>query len=630
MLEPENRLLLLDALRPPAGYQFDRAVGTTFTLDLIAMLVTPVAFALFDVESPDGRVAANPIAVIESVRRFSDRISVFTQAGQIRVPPAFRTAYAFLERSVVPVKAPRAGGIFHPKVWVIRFIAPDGDVRLRFLCLSRNLTFDRSWDTILRLDGKPTGAPTKVSAPIGEFLRALPAMAIEPLAPERQAPIDELAHQVATAEWEGLPDRMTVERMLPIGHDGKAAWPFPKESWRRLVVSPFAEEGFLGRFFKPGRNDILVSRPETLDALGGSGLAATGRTFVLRDDAVGEDELSPGEERSEASEGVDAMPAPADLRGLHAKLFIVDQPYWSSIFTGSANATGAAFGANVEFLVELKGRNMTHGTEALVATPDGKAVGFGRLLQLYPVPDAPASTPEDVEAARALEGIAMSIGSMRFTAEVGPGEGDMYPLRLAAHGDMHPMRPRAGETLELAVRPLSRGAGWAVSPAIQADGFAAQWQLSFDSLTAFFAIDLVARKGATVSRASFVVRAVLVGEPRDRMQRLLAAELHSKSDLMRLLLMLLGRGDPAFGELVDLLTNEQQPGQGEGAWIIGSESLLEPLMHTLARNPSRLDEIARLVHELERTEEGRRLLPDSWFDIWAAVEAARPAQGAAR
>ena len=34
MLAPDNRALLLDALRPPPGYSLDRAVATTFTLDL--------------------------------------------------------------------------------------------------------------------------------------------------------------------------------------------------------------------------------------------------------------------------------------------------------------------------------------------------------------------------------------------------------------------------------------------------------------------------------------------------------------------------------------------------------------------------------------------------------------------
>ena len=38
MLEPTNRLMLVDALRPPEGHTLDVAVGTTFTLDLDALL----------------------------------------------------------------------------------------------------------------------------------------------------------------------------------------------------------------------------------------------------------------------------------------------------------------------------------------------------------------------------------------------------------------------------------------------------------------------------------------------------------------------------------------------------------------------------------------------------------------
>jgi hypothetical protein len=45
-------------------------------------------------------------------------------------------------------------GVFHPKVWVLRFLAQDGVVRYRILCLSRNLTFDRCWDTVVALDGE--------------------------------------------------------------------------------------------------------------------------------------------------------------------------------------------------------------------------------------------------------------------------------------------------------------------------------------------------------------------------------------------------------------------------------------------------------------------------------------------
>ena len=41
MLEPGQRRMFLETLRPPEGYLFDRAVGTTFTLDLMTLLAVP-------------------------------------------------------------------------------------------------------------------------------------------------------------------------------------------------------------------------------------------------------------------------------------------------------------------------------------------------------------------------------------------------------------------------------------------------------------------------------------------------------------------------------------------------------------------------------------------------------------
>ena len=37
MLEPDQRRLLTDALRPPDGYTLDEAIGCTYSLDLIAL-----------------------------------------------------------------------------------------------------------------------------------------------------------------------------------------------------------------------------------------------------------------------------------------------------------------------------------------------------------------------------------------------------------------------------------------------------------------------------------------------------------------------------------------------------------------------------------------------------------------
>src|SRR3954454_14672733 len=121
MLEPSDRTLLLEALQPPGGYGISHAVGTTFSLDLIALLTTPLAFTLFSIEDRDGRPAAHPLALLEAVRRNAQKISVFCQAGQIHVPPHDQLLYRHLEDSVVEVTPPGGQGVFHPKVWVLRF-----------------------------------------------------------------------------------------------------------------------------------------------------------------------------------------------------------------------------------------------------------------------------------------------------------------------------------------------------------------------------------------------------------------------------------------------------------------------------------------------------------------------------
>jgi hypothetical protein len=108
MLEPDRRHLLLDALRPPPGTTLDAAVGTTFSLDLEALLLAPIAFALFDarVAEAGDPSRTDPLAVMEAVRRHASRIDLFCQAGQISIPPRDRPVLALLEESVHPANCP--------------------------------------------------------------------------------------------------------------------------------------------------------------------------------------------------------------------------------------------------------------------------------------------------------------------------------------------------------------------------------------------------------------------------------------------------------------------------------------------------------------------------------------------
>ena len=615
MLEPEGRHLLLDALRPPPGYDLDVAVGTTFTLDLIAMLLPPIAFARYEVEGSEGEALVNPVARLDAIRRYARSITIFCQAGETKAPTADLPALAFLEDSVVPVTPPRAGGIFHPKVWLVRYLSPDGQKAYRLLCLSRNLTFDRSWDSVLRLDGSPSTSRQHVNDGIATFVRALPPMAVRPLSADRADACTSLATDVERVEWEGLPDGLTLERFWPLGLGRQATWPFPDDAKRMLVISPFVSPDAIARLTRTGRNDALISTPETIDQLGKSGLSSVGKTYVLDARALEPSVMEP------SGEGQEAEVAPLELRGLHAKVYVADFPWWSRIWTGSANATGQAFERNVEFLVELRGRNLRHGVSPVLESGSGKEVGLGRLLMEYPPPDEPVLPTEKEELLHALDRHAWRLGQLRFTAKVQVVAEDQFRVRLRGSGEGALDLP---ESVVVRCRPATMGFGLAIQPRLSGGSLEADFVVSFVGLTAFFVLTLETGEGASRAFKEFVVPAELLGAPEERLDRVVHEALRSRSDLMRLLLLLLGIGDPSRGglERIDIPPDGVSVSDPIAA-LLGSDSLLEPLVRAAGRNPRQIREIDRLVSQVARTDESRppdeRLVPPELLPLLAVL-----------
>ena len=248
MLAPDNRSLLLDALRPLPGHSLDRAVATTFTLDLETALMVPLAFAGFRFdENPD------PIEIMEALRRMSERLDIFCQAGAISAARWPSDLVAPPENVIHEVKRPRQGRIFHPKVWALRFLDPSGEPSFRLVVLSRNLTADRSWDTILWLDGKPQGRrPIANNAPLGRYIAALSYFAVGELPPERRDALAELAEDLRRVQWE-LPDGVREAHFHPVGIPGSRSFPVEEHfsGYRKLVISPFVRDGLIRRVLMP-------------------------------------------------------------------------------------------------------------------------------------------------------------------------------------------------------------------------------------------------------------------------------------------------------------------------------------------------------------------------------------------
>jgi hypothetical protein len=51
------------------------------------------------------------------------------------------------------------------------------------------------------------------------------------------------------------------------------------------------------------------------------------------------------------------------------------------------------------------------------------------------------------------------------------------------------------------------------------------------------------------------------------------------------------------------------------------------MVRALAHDPRKLDDIARLVRDLERADAGRALLPEDWSAIWRPIAAVCATQG---
>ncbi|MGO9903502.1 MAG: phospholipase D family protein [Solirubrobacteraceae bacterium] len=592
MLDPQNRRLLLETLRPPAGFELDQAIGTTYSLDLLALLAAPLAFSLFaDGDEPQ----ADPLVLLEALQANADRITVFCDAGHIYVPPADRLLFAHLERSVVEAIAPH-GGAFHPKIWLLRY-TNETETAYRFVCLSRNLTFDRSWDTAVVLDGRVKGRPKRNNAPLSRFIGRLPDLARN-ISSDRAATVRRLAAEVRRVEWE-RPDPFEELLFVPLGHDAKpSASPFSGSRIDRLlVVSPFPTTTRLDRLTPEAGRDILISRADALDGCGAELLSRFTEVLVLQDEA------SPDDDNTGA------------LRGLHAKLYVADQGWNATVWSGSANATSAAFEQNVEFLVEMRGLKSKVGIDATLRRGSGSNPGLRDLLTEYQRGDAPSA---DEQARQALERqgdlLRRCLASAELQGELRSDPSDLWSLTLTGPPIVLP-----ADVHDLVAWPVTlRGDAYHKPFAAGETAHAAFEQLATHQITPFVAFAATLRRDAFEVPVSFVLNIALVGDPADRRASITRALLHDRATVMRYLLYLLaGNGLEAMRALAGP-TGEGGDGTRPASGGPGIP-LLESLMRTLDRDPRRLAAIRRIVDDLQRGDKHDALLPDGWTSVWDAV-----------
>lgn len=589
MFKPKDeRLNYGQILMPPVGFTLVRAVGTTYSLDLETLM--SVCISLGIQESTDSSLMNNPFAVLKSLQNLSDRLLVFCEAGQIAaMQPERSPLMLLLDKVIVPVKLREIKGkgypSFHPKTWTLQYEDAAGNQFFRFIVLSRNLTFDRSWDVAVSLDGIMTGKVHKSSSPIADFMEFLKYNALDGVSmkTEKRRILNGLIQDLPFVQF-SLDDKRFLDfEIIPLGI-GKNAIdddPLMMDSFHDLLVlSPFVSSGVLRSFdqrrmLKDSRRH-LITRTSELYKIAGS--LDTFKVFAMKDAVVEGEELVSDDESSKVQQ-----------QDIHAKMYLMTKGSNSSLYLGSMNASENGLHRNVEMLLKLSAYRYYLNMDSIEADlfgPDSKGNPFKEVDLSTIDTESPEKDEKD-----ALERVIKSICRLRAKAVAVPA-GDKYNVTVS-----YPC-PRGGfPDAEIAPARVVR-----TQPLDE--------QVVFDGISALELSELyrITVKGETDS----ITRMILIPTemPSDRDDLVVKSILKDKKAFVDYLAFILG--DDYVLSAMEMEASLAATGSGRFSVEDGIPAIYEKMLKTAYTDPERLKEIRLVMDRISDND----IIPDEFVKMY--------------
>ncbi|TPG55068.1 phospholipase D family protein [Sphingomonas glacialis] len=330
----DDRVSIFGALRPITGQTVSRAVVTTYSLDLIAMLGLVLALG----GDADTEFEASPLGLVKAFDRVRGKLLVLHQLSRVVAPSAHRSVLPLLDTMVRAVASNERRESWHPKTALVRY-ASDTGVEWRFWIGSRNLTGSTDRDAGLLL----VTSKARTARPVPDI-----AGLAEDLLSDAHLSAAELA-ELKSARWLAPPGT-SVRSILWRRHGQTRRFidtPLLARADRCCAVSPFIDRGGLAEVLKAGAPDLSLLTTE----LAGAGCAPVdGVRF--RVDAAPEP-AAPVSVEQQQDEVVGEFDDPPST-GIHAKLLAVSKGSRTALMLGSANLTGRGLtGPNAEAVAIL-------------------------------------------------------------------------------------------------------------------------------------------------------------------------------------------------------------------------------------------------------------------------------------
>ena len=603
LLNPDSRSIYTSILTPPDGMKVDAVIGTTFSLDLEFLLEVPVFLSLLGMGGSS--LKDSPIKIMDSIRKYSEKMTIYYQEGRIQNSYGPNTLFGLLEPICYSVKVPR-GGVFHPKMWIIRYksIIEDGsDSLLRLAVLSRNMTHDRSWDILLQLEGTISIESTLLNDRLIRFLEYIQKNSSPKLVSNRKKSHDQVITDLKYTHWQ-LPDKYEEISFHFPGIEG-LDW-VPAEAKRIMIISPFCRDKAISSLIKaPTEAVALVSRENEYHKLSDTILDSFKGVYHLHPDMT----LSTIGDTEEKQH---------DSTDLHAKVYVqeckaFERTTYTRLILGSANATNAALVSkiNIEMLVEIAGnRTYVGGIDDIL---DDK--GFKEFLvdlNRNAILEADENVLAGDKITNAVRNcLIKAITSLSFT------QGDasnLWHLTLSINKEL------STSEASISAWPATLPRSYSIDVQSEAGGYELTWKnVELASLTNFitFNIDIPSLKISL----QFVSLIDVISEwPETRDAAILQAYLNSPEALMQYILYILTDDNNPLGQIEQ---TGRQFGNLFGANERRDPPMLEELVRIFNRDPAKLDEIDALILDLEKVDQGGKVLLDRFKQLWLVFRAAQ-------
>lgn len=520
MLNPNNdRLYYGKILSPPTNYELDFAIGTTYTLDLDALVGASISLGLS--EDIDSDLIDNSIFLLEALRSTSDKIALFCQNGQIKLPTNTTPLYILIENMVFQVKTSKAFkenryASFHPKFWLLRYKDKEENTFYRLVVLSRNLTFDRSWDISFTMDGYKNEETTNKNDAIINFIDYLANFSSDPVKTEVMHDLmNELKHVEFNLKSNIFNDFEFFVNGIDAEHNILKSQLFEDDSLNELmVVSPFLSKDVIRDFNDRKTNDskaLLFTRLNSIEPLKHRD-CSNFEVYTLRDDVIdGESQIS--------EEAQDIL-----KQDIHAKIYAIETNGNLELYLGSLNASHNALYGNVEFMIRLQAKNKK--LNVMQVADDlfnGDKGGPKDPFQLRNVEDYKL---EENGEENDLDLILKYISRLDSKATVSPND-EYYDITV----DFEDFDETIFKGLNVSIKPLLS------SKTIKFSQKTIFNKLNKLSLSEFFVISIDDDLGNDISR---IIKIPANGMPNDRQKEVVSSIITNENDFIKYVAFLLG------------------------------------------------------------------------------------------